>query len=39
MTAPFGAVLPTVFAAVMSGAGYVLYRGTRFVVSRVRAVG
>jgi hypothetical protein len=32
MTAPFGAVLPTAFAAVMSAAGFVLYRGPRFVM-------
>jgi hypothetical protein len=34
MTASFGAVLPTVFAAVMSAAGIGLYRGGRFLFSR-----
>ena len=34
MTAPFGAVLPAVFASVMSAAGVVLYRGVRLVFTR-----
>jgi hypothetical protein len=35
MTAPFGALLPTAFAAVMAMAGVILYRGVRLALARV----
>ena len=36
MTVPFGAVLPTAFATVMSAAGVILYRGARLILSTQR---
>jgi hypothetical protein len=36
MTVPFGAVLPTAFAAVMATTGVILYRGVRLIVTAVR---
>jgi len=38
MTVPFGAVLPTAFAAVMATAGVILYRATRLVFTRSRGL-
>lgn len=36
MTVPFGTVLPTVFAAVMSAVGVISYRGVQFLVRTLR---
>jgi hypothetical protein len=36
MTVPFGAVLPTAFAAVMSAVGVILYRGVRLLLRLVQ---
>jgi len=38
MTASFGAVLPTAFAAVMSAVGVILYRGVRLILSVVQRI-